>query len=569
MKFIRIEKELIIDHGQKYERTLKVGKSYLFSDMRTQQLSYSHSQNIGAISNIELYYNQYKGHDLTNKTILIWRHGGLGDLLFMMPPIRLLKIKYPKCKIIMAVGSAFIDAYMNVPYIDVLMPMPISLETLRDAEYHLHFEGTIEDDDDALRMNAYDLFFERYGIKSDKIKPNEKRPDIFLTDKETREAKEYAESNGLAGTTTTIGIQIAASSPIRTFPLDKINTLSEELVRRGCKVVLFGGPKQLLSGRNIVNSVDGITKTEGMIINVAADNFSFRQSMALTGYMDIIIASDSAMIHVAGALGIPVLGLYGPFPSTLRMKYYYNAIGLNASTACSPCFMHGHDPCPKGNPSPCFSTIGIDTILISCDYLLRKTNKPGLSDISRYKHSEFHKVYDECVQYMKGNGADLGAGFTRYPENVTIERIDQNPLVEPTIIADYTDLEHNKEADFLVSSFCLNTVIELGNFVQIARIFLKDNGYLILYVGDHQIVSKLEVTTGRLKPIKDFYASMLTQDLVKGSFLRDGWKLILEKADKDTWDKEMFFDKEPELLKYGFLSIWQKKAQRTSELSND
>ena len=79
--------------------------------------------------------------------------------------------------------------------------------------------------------------------------------------------------------------------------------------------------------------------------------------------MDCFIAPDSMFIHIAGALGIPVIGIYGPFHSNVRMKYFKNAVGIDIDCGCSPCFKHGHHPCPKGNPSPCFSLISEDNIL--------------------------------------------------------------------------------------------------------------------------------------------------------------------------------------------------------------
>ena len=40
-------------------------------------------------------YKPYNGQDLTNKTLLVWRSGGIGDLLFIQPNLVYLKNKYP------------------------------------------------------------------------------------------------------------------------------------------------------------------------------------------------------------------------------------------------------------------------------------------------------------------------------------------------------------------------------------------------------------------------------------------------------------------------------------------
>ena len=41
------------------------------------------------------YYREYNGESLDGKTILIWRNGGIGDIIFIQPIMRYLKFKYP------------------------------------------------------------------------------------------------------------------------------------------------------------------------------------------------------------------------------------------------------------------------------------------------------------------------------------------------------------------------------------------------------------------------------------------------------------------------------------------
>ncbi len=86
--------------------------------------------------------------------------------------------------------------------------------------------------------------------------------------------------------------------------------------------------------------------------------------------LSLIIAPDSSFVHIAGALGVPIVGLYGCFPSLLRMKYYKKAIGIDTNVPCAPSFTHGHAPCYRGDPPPCFSVISVKNILDAVDHLL-------------------------------------------------------------------------------------------------------------------------------------------------------------------------------------------------------
>ena len=104
--------------------------------------------------------------------------------------------------------------------------------------------------------------------------------------------------------------------------------------------------------------------------NLINEHISLKDSIAFANEMSVIIAPDSSFIHIAGALRVPVVGLYGCFPSLLRMRYYKDAIGIDTNVPCSPSFIHGHAPCYRGDPPPCFSVISVKNILDAVDHLL-------------------------------------------------------------------------------------------------------------------------------------------------------------------------------------------------------
>ena len=100
-----------------------------------------------------------------------------------------------------------------------------------------------------------------------------------------------------------------------------------------------------------------------------------RTAIIVASMMNYFIAPDSMFIHIAGAFRIPTIGLYGPFPSALRMKYFTRSIGIDAKTNCSPCFKHSHHPCDKGDPSPCMAMIQPKHILEAFDEITKEENE--------------------------------------------------------------------------------------------------------------------------------------------------------------------------------------------------
>lgn len=560
MKFVEIKKDgLTMEKGAPWQKTLKVGKKYLVSDLIHQQLMYIMPDHISKhVTPLEQVYRQYNGEDLNGKTLLIWRHGGIGDLLFMMPPLRLLKVKYPESKILVGIGGKYIDLYRHIPYVDEIHQLPFDIETLDLADYHLHFENIIEGNPRAEYTNAYDLFLEKFGFDPSEIPPYEKIADVFLNEKEKEWAEKIIKSWGINDEDILVGLQIAASSPIRTFPEDKTTQIANVISREpNGKVILFGSGAQKQLAEGIKKSLHA--EHQDRIFMSAEYGFSLRQTMAITRHCDLVIAPDSAMIHIAGALRVPVIGLYGPFLADLRMRYYYDALALNATPACAPCFTHDHDPCKKGNPSPCFSLIDICQIMFAIELMLNKTGKKSMPDIKRLQKSIFNQVIDKAKPYMKGKGLDVGSGYQKYDESYDITRIDVNPLVDPDAIADFLvpNFEVDDEINYIISSYSVNTSLDLNEFMNKVNNVLATNGYLILYVGDSHIISKASGKQILSRYLLDYLKSELDRDIIMDEMKKfHNFELVEEDIpNPNALEEEVMqiFD-----TKYGIFQVWRK-----------
>jgi len=158
-----------------------------------------------------------------------------------------------------------------------------------------------------------------------------------------------------------VGIQYKSSSAIRDYDIDKlcdvINRVNDEL---GEPVYLLGQPNDYLS----VNYIQ--SKTQGRVITngCGQQELSLIQSMNLISQLKLVIAPDSAMIHMAGVCDTPSIGLYGPFHSDTRMAYYKDAVGINGAAICSPCNRHFPVEFCKHNMVSCLGLNNIPVDLI-------------------------------------------------------------------------------------------------------------------------------------------------------------------------------------------------------------
>jgi len=346
---------------------LDKGKEYVMSKSVVDQINRLFPRSIKKFEKFSEIYNPLNAFELEqNKRIFLFRSGGIGDVLFMYPLLYHLKTKF-NAYIKIGTSPIYAGAYENNIYVDKLVPMPFEVNELVDCDYHLMFEGIIEslNNKEAEVTHAVDLFLKKGGVNPKDVDPKDKIPRIFITEEEVMRRNKLLNKISMGGIKK-IGVQLAASSPIRSFPLEKFIDIIEELTdKKGYEVYLFGGKYQSNEANYIMDLLKG-----KRIINLLESNPNLRKSIVLASAMDLIIAPDSAFIHIAGAFEIPVVGLYGCFPSLIRMKYYRNAIGIDCDVACAPSFVHGHSACKRGDPPPCFSVIEVKNVMDAVDHLL-------------------------------------------------------------------------------------------------------------------------------------------------------------------------------------------------------
>jgi lipopolysaccharide heptosyltransferase II len=135
----------------------------------------------------------------------------------------------------------------------------------------------------------------------------------------------------------------AAYGPAKEWPADDYARLIDVLAQRdGAECVLVGAPGERAKSERIVAA----SRAGGLI---AAGETGIGEAVALLSLCDGFAGNDSGAMHVAGALGIPTVGLFGSTdpgqtgPLGARTRVLYRRI------ECSPCFRRtcrfGHYNC--------------------------------------------------------------------------------------------------------------------------------------------------------------------------------------------------------------------------------
>ncbi len=115
------------------------------------------------------------------------------------------------------------------------------------------------------------------------------------------------------------------------------------------QVVVIGGKDDLELGAEIVAAV-GPPALGGRAVS-ACGRLTLRESAALIGRATALVTNDSAPLHLATAMGTPVVALFGPTVTEFGfgpMRAGDVALGVDG-LLCRPCSSHGPPQCPLGH----------------------------------------------------------------------------------------------------------------------------------------------------------------------------------------------------------------------------
>ena len=164
-----------------------------------------------------------------------------------------------------------------------------------------------------------------------------------------------------------------AYSLARRWPLEHYAALARTLHdETGATFTLVGGPEEdllqtrllgMLGYPNWMTPLAGETTPRELAEHLAA--------------CDLFIGNDSLPMHLAAAVGIPVVAIFGPSNAAAWGPYAPDAperviVVRRDDLACSPCFYRGHalgtpQGCP---PRPCLTELGISLVLAAAHRLL-------------------------------------------------------------------------------------------------------------------------------------------------------------------------------------------------------
>jgi len=121
-------------------------------------------------------------------------------------------------------------------------------------------------------------------------------------------------------------------------------------------VLLVGGVQEEQASRRIINKCNNISR----IFN-ATGGLSLPQLMQIIKNSKIVIGTDSGPGHIAAALGVPTVSIFGPTSPSQCSPFMDGSYVVSHPVDCSPCYLS--DKYERCSDNVCMKSINSDSIV--------------------------------------------------------------------------------------------------------------------------------------------------------------------------------------------------------------
>jgi lipopolysaccharide heptosyltransferase II len=325
--------------------------------------------------------------------ILIIRLSSIGDILLTTPFIQQVRKKFPTANISYILKKEFADLLINNPHINdlILLDSSLGISGLMDLARQLKEKkfDIVFDLHNNLRSNRLTSVFKRSIVsrinknkikralliylkinlfkqirtisekyllvgKRYQIKDNGEKLQIFLNDESEKKVQNYLSENDLEKNEY-ISFAPGAAHFTKMWPAEYMEDLINKTLRDvNTKIVLLGG----------ANEKDILPKFESneSVINFCGKT-SLLESAGILKYSKGIITNDSGLMHMASAVNIPLVAIFGSTVEELGFfPYRANASVLEIKDLrCRPCTHIGKSKCPL-NHFNCMRLISVERV---------------------------------------------------------------------------------------------------------------------------------------------------------------------------------------------------------------
>jgi heptosyltransferase-2 len=157
----------------------------------------------------------------------------------------------------------------------------------------------------------------------------------------------------------------AAYGPAKRWFPERFAAVADRLAGRyACPVLLFGGSGDKASTKAVQSAA------ANAFIDISGRT-NLREAIALIARCDLFITNDSGLMHVAGALGVPTVAIFGSTNPETTFPMGERTVIVRRAVDCSPCLKK---ECPTD--FRCMDLVSVDEVFDQSIRLLSEAGYP-------------------------------------------------------------------------------------------------------------------------------------------------------------------------------------------------
>jgi heptosyltransferase-2 len=315
--------------------------------------------------------------------ILVIRLSSIGDVILMTPLLRALRRRIPAAQIDVVIKVAHADLLRLHPSINHLFELKPELgsaglrelgKRLRERHYdvvldvHKNFRSLFltRAAQAPLVLRHKKFLFRRWLLVNTKLNLMRNLPpirqryidaaaelgvvddgapaEIYWSAAEEKAAEAELQSRGWNGKMPLVALAPGAGFYTKRWPVENFAEVANALSQRGFFVVILGGQQDQELAEEIQRGLRNKCAS-------LAGQTSLLVTAAILKKCRGLIANDSGLMHMAEAVGIPLIAIFG---STTRELGFFpqlksSRVLENKNLRCRPCSHLGKAKCPKGH----------------------------------------------------------------------------------------------------------------------------------------------------------------------------------------------------------------------------
>lgn len=315
--------------------------------------------------------------------VLIIRFSSIGDIVLTTPVIRCCKQQLKNAEIHFVTKTVFKPVLENNPYIDKLFTLKDDINEIADLlkkenyDYIIDLHNNLRSKRLCVLLNKKTFIFKKLNVRkwlAVNLKNKSFLPDIHIVQRYLNAAKPlgvYDDGKGLdyflneADTVNTLSISqnlkrgftalvVGGSYYTKKIPINKLIEIANQ---SKLPIVLMGGKEDSETAQLVLQETKNTFNACGI--------FSLNQSASVIRQAELVISSDTGLMHIAAAFGKKIYSVWGNTIPEFGMSPYKphpesKIIEVNG-LSCRPCSKLGYGKCPKEHFN-CMNQIDVKAI---------------------------------------------------------------------------------------------------------------------------------------------------------------------------------------------------------------